>query len=69
MEDSRSVMSGGELAQGGKSSGNANRTMSMTVNPSRIWMEGYLTKKGTPKGLSKDPWSRRYFVIKVIVVL
>ncbi len=29
-------------------------------------MEGYLTKKGIAKGaLSSDPWTRRYFVLKV----
>jgi hypothetical protein len=67
--DTESVMSGGfesghrrgdvAAAVGGGSS-------SFQVNPNKMWMEGYLTKKGNPKSpLNKDPWARRYFVLKV----
>ena len=31
----------------------------------KIWMEGYLTKRGIQKsGLNSVPWDRRYFVLK-----
>ena len=66
-DEVESVMSGGfESNQSKKDLLAAASGSSFQVNPNKVWMEGYLTKKGNSKGpLSKDPWSRRYFVLKV----
>ena len=70
-DEVESVMSGGfdtgqkssDLTNAGKSP--MASSSSFQVNPNKVWMEGYLTKKGNPKNpLNKDPWARRYFVLK-----